>query len=65
MYEISDNVSKHHKRIRRIERERGFIKQTTHEEEIRELSAKKVTFYIGFDPPPIHCTSVISCRSSS
>ncbi len=31
--------------------ERGFIKQTTHEEEIRELLGKeKVTFYIGFDP---------------
>ena len=32
-------------------KERGFIKQTTHEEEIRELLGKeKVTFYIGFDP---------------
>ena len=31
--------------------ERGYIKQTTHEEEIRELLGKeKVTFYIGFDP---------------
>lgn len=31
--------------------ERGYIKQTTHEEEIKELLAKeKVTFYIGFDP---------------
>lgn len=31
--------------------ERGLIKQTTHEEEIRELLSKeKVTFYIGFDP---------------
>lgn len=31
--------------------ERGYIKQTTHEEEIRELlGKKKVTFYIGFDP---------------
>lgn len=31
--------------------ERGFIKQTTHEEEIRELLAnEKVKFYIGFDP---------------
>lgn len=30
--------------------ERGFIEQTTHEEEIRELLGKeKVTFYIGFD----------------
>lgn len=31
--------------------ERGYIKQTTHEMEIRELLNKeKVTFYIGFDP---------------
>lgn len=31
--------------------ERGLIKQTTHEAEIRELLGKeKVTFYIGFDP---------------
>jgi len=34
-----------------ILKERGFIEQTTHEEEIRELLGKeKVTFYIGFDP---------------
>lgn len=31
--------------------ERGYIKQLTHEEEIRELLEKeKITFYIGFDP---------------
>ncbi len=31
--------------------ERGYIKQTTHEEEIRDLLGKeKITFYIGFDP---------------
>ncbi|MBR1976309.1 MAG: tyrosine--tRNA ligase [Phascolarctobacterium sp.] len=31
--------------------ERGFIKQLSHEEEIKELLEKeKVTFYIGFDP---------------
>lgn len=31
--------------------ERGYIKQMTHEAEIKELLAKeKVTFYIGFDP---------------
>lgn len=31
--------------------ERGFIKQFTHEAEIRELLEKeKITFYIGFDP---------------
>ncbi len=32
-------------------KERGFIEQATHEEEIREaLGKKQVTFYIGFDP---------------
>lgn len=32
-------------------KERGFIEQCTHEEEIRELLGKEsVTFYIGFDP---------------
>ncbi|WP_127836522.1 tyrosine--tRNA ligase [Clostridium prolinivorans] len=31
--------------------ERGFLKQFTHENEIRELLEKeKITFYIGFDP---------------
>lgn len=31
--------------------ERGFIKQMSHENEIKELLAKeKITFYIGFDP---------------
>ncbi|NLK20483.1 MAG: tyrosine--tRNA ligase [Epulopiscium sp.] len=31
--------------------ERGFIQQTTHESEIRELLGREsVTFYIGFDP---------------
>lgn len=31
--------------------ERGYIKQTTHESEIKELLAKEsVSFYIGFDP---------------
>lgn len=34
-----------------ILKERGFIAQLTHEEEIRDLLAnQKVTFYIGFDP---------------
>ncbi len=50
MYEIKDNVSKH-TNVFDVLKERGFIKQTTHEEEIRELLKKeKVTFYIGFDP---------------
>jgi len=32
-------------------KERGYIAQTTHEDEIRELLGKeKITFYIGFDP---------------
>lgn len=32
-------------------KERGFIQQLTHEDEIAELLAKeKITFYIGFDP---------------
>lgn len=32
-------------------KERGFLKQLTHEEEMREIFSKeKVTFYIGFDP---------------
>ncbi|MDD2481431.1 MAG: tyrosine--tRNA ligase [Lutispora sp.] len=34
-----------------ILKERGFIQQITHEEELRELLGKEsVTFYIGFDP---------------
>ncbi|HOE56463.1 MAG TPA: tyrosine--tRNA ligase [Bacillota bacterium] len=34
-----------------ILKERGFIEQVTHEEELRELLGKeRVTFYIGFDP---------------
>ena len=32
-------------------KERGFIEQATHEDEIREMLGKeRVTFYIGFDP---------------
>jgi len=32
-------------------KERGFLRQSTHESEIRDLLGKeKVTFYIGFDP---------------
>jgi tyrosyl-tRNA synthetase len=34
-----------------ILKERGFIEQLTHEEEIKELLEKeKITFYIGYDP---------------
>jgi len=34
-----------------ILKERGFIQQLTHEDEIIELFEKeKITFYIGFDP---------------
>lgn len=39
------------KNVYDILKERGFIQQTTHEEEIRrDLGEKSVTFYIGFDP---------------
>ncbi|MCJ7690398.1 MAG: tyrosine--tRNA ligase, partial [Clostridiaceae bacterium] len=31
--------------------ERGYIKQVTHEDEMRKIfETQKVTFYIGFDP---------------
>ena len=34
-----------------ILKERGFIAQSTHEDELRELMGKeKITFYIGYDP---------------
>ncbi|MDD2215413.1 MAG: tyrosine--tRNA ligase [Eubacteriales bacterium] len=50
MYEISDKVSKH-TNVFDVLKERGFIQQSTHEDEIRELLEKeKITFYIGFDP---------------
>lgn len=39
------------KNVYEILQERGFIEQTTHEDEIKELLGKEsVTFYIGFDP---------------
>lgn len=32
-------------------KERGYLKQLSHEEEIKELLEKeKITYYIGFDP---------------
>ena len=47
---IRDDVSTHNN-VFDVLKERGFIKQTTHEEEIRELLGKeKIKFYIGFDP---------------
>ncbi len=47
---ISDHVSKH-TNVYDVLKERGFIEQTTHDEEIRELLGKEsVRFYIGFDP---------------
>ncbi len=47
---IRDDVSKHDN-VFDVLKERGFIKQTTHEDEIRELlGKKKIKFYIGFDP---------------
>ena len=48
--QIRDDVSKH-TNVFDVLMERGFIKQTTHEEDIRKLlGEEKVTFYIGFDP---------------
>ena len=47
---IRDDVSKFDN-VFDVLKERGFIEQTTHEEEIRELLGKeKIKFYIGFDP---------------
>jgi len=47
---IRDDVSRHDN-VFDVLKERGFIEQTTHEDEIRELLGKeKVKFYIGFDP---------------
>ncbi|MDR3072308.1 MAG: tyrosine--tRNA ligase [Clostridiales Family XIII bacterium] len=47
---IPDSVSKF-TNVFDVLQERGFIRQTTHEDEIRSLLEKeKVKFYIGFDP---------------
>jgi tyrosyl-tRNA synthetase len=47
---IPDNVSEF-TNVFDVLYERGFIKQATHEDEIRDLLGKeKVKFYIGFDP---------------
>ena len=47
---IPDNVSSHDN-VFDVLKERGFIEQTTHDDEIRELLGKeKIKFYIGFDP---------------
>ncbi len=47
---IRDDVSKH-TNVFDVLKERGFIEQSTHEDEIRELLGKeKIKFYIGFDP---------------
>jgi len=44
--EIMDNYN-----VYDVLKERGFLKQLTHEEEMKEIFAKeKVAFYIGFDP---------------
>jgi len=45
-----------------ILRERGFIEQTTHDNELRDyLDSVKITCYIGFDPtaPSLHVGSLI------
>ncbi|MCI5897991.1 MAG: tyrosine--tRNA ligase [Anaerovoracaceae bacterium] len=50
MFKISDNVSQY-TNVFDVLKERGFVEQTTNEEEIRELLGKeKIRFYIGFDP---------------
>ena len=47
---IRDDVSKH-TNVFDVLKERGFIEQCTHEEEIRALLGnEKIRFYIGFDP---------------
>ncbi len=47
---IPDNVSSH-TNVYDVLKERGFIEQTTHDEEIRQLLGKeRIKFYIGFDP---------------
>ena len=50
MHLIPDNVSTH-TNVFDVLKERGFIEQCTHEEEIRDLlGQEKIRFYIGFDP---------------
>lgn len=50
MYKIPDNVS-NKTNVFDVLKERGFIEQCTHEDEIREMLAnEKIRFYIGFDP---------------
>ncbi|MEG0829563.1 MAG: tyrosine--tRNA ligase [Anaerovoracaceae bacterium] len=47
---IRDDVSKHDN-VFDVLKERGFIEQCTHEEEIHKLlGEEKIKFYIGFDP---------------
>ncbi|HPD89912.1 MAG TPA: tyrosine--tRNA ligase, partial [Bacillota bacterium] len=47
---IPDNVSQYDN-VYDVLKERGFIEQTTHDEEIRQLlGSEKIRFYIGFDP---------------
>jgi tyrosyl-tRNA synthetase len=50
VFKIPDSVSTH-ENVFDVLKERGFIKQTTHEDEIKELlGSEKIHFYIGFDP---------------
>ena len=45
------NESDNHTNVYDILKERGYLAQATHEEEIRDLLGREpVTFYIGFDP---------------
>ena len=44
--------------------ERGFIEQTTHDQELRDcLDQGNVTCYIGFDPTAAACTLAVWYRS--
>ncbi|MDR2162800.1 MAG: tyrosine--tRNA ligase [Clostridiales Family XIII bacterium] len=50
MNHIPDRTSSH-SNVFDVLKERGFIRQATHEDDIRDLLGKEsVTFYIGFDP---------------
>ena len=45
-------------------KERGFLKQLSHEDQIKELLEKeKITFYIGFDPRSEERRVGKECRS--
>ena len=45
-----------------ILKERGFLAQMTFEDELYEQLKNPTTFYVGFDPLPTVCISVIIFR---